>query len=187
MDPKPTIERPRNYAAQQAPRCEHIRLNGVRCAAPALRDHEYCHFHDHSRNSRIFLNSDLPFIEDATSLQFVLMEVIRTLSTGSADPRVCALLLYSLQIACSNLKNFLAERREAAESEPPQIAAGEANRQSDGNANRPSLEGVVLGKLVKDENQAEPPRIHSRQDYYTALAKRISAAGLPAKDRPNAG
>jgi hypothetical protein len=59
---------------------------------------------------------------DITIRQFVLMDVIRTLRTGHAEYKYCALMLYALQIAGANLKKFMAEhpKPELAEGEPPQ-------------------------------------------------------------------
>lgn len=176
-------------AAHEAPRCQHIRFNGQRCAAPALRGQEHCHFHDQARTARILVSTDVPFIEDATSLQFVLMDVIRTLRTGHAEYKYCALMLYALQIAGANLKNFMAEhpRPDLAEGERPQarIAARDGKKMASENGDEPSLAEFLLGKLAQGENDEEAPRIRSREDYYAAVRKRDAARpALPAKTEP---
>jgi len=108
--------------AHAAPRCEHTRRNGQPCVAPALRGQTHCRFHK-SIQYRALNAEDaepyLPFIEDATSLQFALMRVIRLLERGGTSHRTCGLLLYSLQIAASNMKAFMAEqpRQELPEAE----------------------------------------------------------------------
>ena len=136
MDPIQSFDYNPMQAAHDAPRCQHIRFTGQRCAAPALRGQQYCHFHDEARTSRIQVSSDVPFIEDATSRQFVLMDVIRTLRTGHAEYKYCALMLYALQIAGANLKNFMAEhpRPEVIQGQRPQPKIISAE-----NGNQPSL------------------------------------------------
>ncbi len=191
MDPIQLPEHHRMRAAHESPRCQHIRYNGQRCAAPALRGQDHCHFHHNARNSRIFLNSDLPFIEDATSLQFVLMEVIRILATGHADYKCCALLLYSLQIACANLKNFMAEhpKPELAEGERPQPIIGSGDKEKrigSKNGDEPSLAELRLGKSENGDPEKEPPRIRSREAYHAAVEKRNGAkAALPGRSAPD--
>jgi hypothetical protein len=94
-----------------------------------------------------------PFIEDATSLQIVLMWVIRRLRTDgfhlmdALEYKRAALLLYGLQIACSNLKNFTAEhpRPEVAEGGQPTIATGEKEKRvANKSGDEPSLAANVV-------------------------------------------
>ena len=187
MDPVQQPEHPRNYAAQQAPRCQHIRYNGQRCAAPALRGQTLCHFHQRAADPATYEERSLPpFIEDATSLQIVLMWVIRRLRTDGfhlmdeLEYKRAALLLYGLQIACSNLKNLSAERAqpEAAEGErlQPKPASLEKRKPAASeNGDEPNLAELLLGLLAKGETgdpDAPPPRIRSREDSYAAVEQR---------------
>ncbi|HYN15091.1 MAG TPA: hypothetical protein VES66_04790 [Terriglobales bacterium] len=170
--------------ANNAPRCQHIKLNGQRCAAPALRGESHCHFHNHIQSPAVYAEPFLPFIEDATSLQFVLMRVMRMLQMGHVEYKRCALLLYLLQIACSNLKAFMAEqpKPDLSEGEQPQPkrAGSEKEKHGDG----PSLAELPLGLLAKPEGgpEVERPRIRSREDYYAAVEQRQhSSAALPGE------
>ena len=100
-----------------------------------------------------------------------------------------ALLLYGLQIACANLKNFMAERPqpEAAEGERPQPKPASAEKQKPAaskNGDEPSLAELLLGLLAKGENEdpdAPPPRIRNREDYYAAVEekRRPDTASVP--------
>ncbi len=87
---------------QEAPRCQHIRMNGRRCGSPALRGENYCYFHDTIANPSG--SYSLPFPEDATSLQYGVMMVIRMLISGHVEIKRCWALLYSLQIAQGQLE-----------------------------------------------------------------------------------
>ena len=105
-------------AAHEAPRCEHIRTNGTRCAAPALRGLRHCHFHN--QLPVLFETRTIEFIEDATSLQLAIMQVIRLIVQDAIQPKRCTALLYALQLAFMNLKNFMAEQAKE-EGETPTI------------------------------------------------------------------
>ncbi|HYN16003.1 MAG TPA: hypothetical protein VES66_09495 [Terriglobales bacterium] len=171
--------------AHRAPRCQHIRLNGRGCGSPALRGESLCYFHNRALQFKE-LDYTLPFIEDATSLQFALMQVIRLLQSGHANYKECGLLLYSLQIVSSNLKAVSAEqpRPELTESEEPKRARSENGKDAgQNNGDEPSLAEFLLGMLAKsdDDPEAEAPRIRSREDYYAAVERRRRPdAGLPA-------
>jgi len=175
-------------AAHEAPRCQHIRLNGRRCAAPALRGDSHCHFHNRIEGSAMDAEPFFPFPEDATSLQYAIARVMRMLLMGQVEYKRCALLLYSLQIACANLKNFTAEQPqpEAADGERPRpkIVSGDKEKKtSSKNGDEPSLAELLLGLLAKGENgdpAVERPRIRSREDYQAAVEqKQRSSAASP--------
>jgi len=104
----------------EAPRCQHIRMNGRRCGSPALRGENYCYFHDSVENPSG--SYSLPFPEDATSLQYGVMMVIRMLISGHVEIKRCWALLYSLQIASANLRTFAAERAEREVLSPGKAA-----------------------------------------------------------------
>jgi hypothetical protein len=93
-----------------APRCQHTKLNGSPCAAPARRGRNYCVFHDaeHAKQP----DSALRMVEDTMSLQYALFQVMRLLTDKAVDTRRAALMLYALQIAASNLKRLHEETQE---------------------------------------------------------------------------
>jgi len=99
-------------------RCQHIKVNGIQCGSPALRNHKYCYFHRDWRAKRLQINRNalrlqqnvvLPVFEDANSIQVALMQVTRLLITQQIEHRTAALLLYALQTASSNLKRCTLE------------------------------------------------------------------------------
>lgn len=106
-------------------RCQHIKVNGVQCGSPALKNRKLCHFHQRWQQGRIQLNAnrsrrsryslDLPILEDANSIQVALMQGMRLLLTNQVDHRTAALLFYALQTASSNL------RRTTFEPRPQQV------------------------------------------------------------------
>lgn len=177
--------------AHAAPRCQHIRMNGRRCGSPALHGESHCYFHNRIQFRALDTEDSepfLPFIEDATSLQFALMRVMRMLVRGGVEYKRCALLLYSLQIASSNRKAFAAEHPEPTEVQQPQAKSvdGQKRKKAEGeNSDEPgSLAELLLGFLARPEGDpnAPQPRIRSREDYYAAVGqKRPPGAASPAE------
>jgi len=179
--------------AHGAPRCQHIRMNGRRCGSPALHGESHCYFHNRIQFHALDAEDAepfLPFIEDATSLQFALMRVMRMLARDGVEYKRCALMLYSLQIASTNLKAFGTEHREpelgAGEQPQPKLATGEKDKKNaEKNSDEPgSLAGLLLGFLAKPEGDpnAPPPRIRSREDYCAAVEqKRPPSAASPGE------
>lgn len=127
-------------AAHASPRCNHIRMNGARCGAPALTGGSLCRLHQHALRPK-HPDYTLPFVEDASSAQLALNQILRALQDKAWDLKTCALMLYDLQIACSNLKR-LGDDMPAAPAEP-----------------RPSLAALLMSKLdeMAAEQAAEPP------------------------------
>jgi hypothetical protein len=99
---QPASAEDRLQAAREAPRCMHVRANGVRCGCPAMRQNAFCFFHDRLYN-RPFEDS-FPFLEDAASIQLAIMQVLDGLRRGKLDRAVANSLFFGLQTASSNLK-----------------------------------------------------------------------------------
>jgi hypothetical protein len=94
--------------------CQHSRFNNQPCGQPALRGRKFCRFHQTAHRKRP--DYSLPMVEDAISLQFALMQVIRALHDRAIDPKTAAITLYGLQIASGNLKRFLEEHSPSTDS-----------------------------------------------------------------------
>jgi len=103
----------RTANANLAPRCQHTKLNGSPCAAPARRGRNYCVFHDAAHAKPDYV---LRMVEDAMSLQYALFQVMRLLTDKAVDTKRAALMLYALQIAASNLKRLHEETQEITQS-----------------------------------------------------------------------
>ncbi|MES2390963.1 MAG: hypothetical protein V4555_04940, partial [Acidobacteriota bacterium] len=93
--------------------CRHIFTAGQRCGSPALRGEIFCYFHHGTRGLAARSHRDVPLIsrstfdfptlEDRSSIQLALSEVLQRISSNHLDPRRAGLLLYGLQIASLNL------------------------------------------------------------------------------------
>ncbi len=95
------------------------------------------------------------FVEDATSLQFALMEVMSLLDGPRPDYRACGLKLYTLQIACSNMKAFREEQVETKEDEAQPPATQSVASQNEGASAGESL--AALLRRLRELDSAEAP------------------------------
>jgi hypothetical protein len=112
-------------------RCQHLKLNGTQCGSPSLRRKTLCYFHHRNHEDRLHLQIDrrritvtMPPLEDANAIQVSLTQVTRMLLSGAIDQRTAGLLLYSLQIASSNLArtSFEPSDKHSVVIHPNQVA-----------------------------------------------------------------
>jgi hypothetical protein len=92
-------------------RCQHIKVNGIQCGSPALRDARRCFFHEQciarTKINLLFTEpaiSQLNSLEDANSIQLALAEVMRLLINRGIDRPTASLLLRVLRTAALNVK-----------------------------------------------------------------------------------
>jgi hypothetical protein len=91
-------------AANQAPRCQHIRAEGLRCHAPALRGRTLCYAHTRMAASKK-AGLRLPPLEDASAIALAAMQVVQQLLDGKIDRKTAAIALYGIQIVASTLNH----------------------------------------------------------------------------------
>jgi len=96
------VLRLRREGANRAPRCGHIKANGVPCGSPRLKDGMRCFAHQQMADARPE-KLDLQAVEDPDGIQMALMQVQRALIDDQISERKAGLLLYSLQIAAGNV------------------------------------------------------------------------------------
>ena len=88
------------------PRCQHVRLSGQQCKAPARRGTQWCLFHAAEHNE-----APLPFsqLDDAAGIHAAVGQVLFDLQRECIDYRRAALLFSGLRLMRSNLKQLAAE------------------------------------------------------------------------------
>ncbi|MGD0792674.1 MAG: hypothetical protein ABR920_12980 [Terriglobales bacterium] len=93
-------------------RCQHIKMSGDRCGAPALRDQKFCRFHNCCGPVQVDVSTSaavppapflLPVLEDASSIQLAITQVCEHLLHRRLDAKKAGVLLYAMQVASSNL------------------------------------------------------------------------------------
>jgi len=87
-----------------APRCQHVRLSGRPCKAPARRGGNYCLFHEaeHDTSARL----SFPPVEDAATVQVATDQILQALRDDTIEFRRAGLLFSGLRIARANLKQL---------------------------------------------------------------------------------
>jgi hypothetical protein len=88
--------------ADEAPRCRWVRQDGTMCGSPQMRKHIYCYAHKQMMEARA-LALRLPAPEDANAIQVSLMQVQKALIDDTISAKKAGLLLYSLQLALTNV------------------------------------------------------------------------------------
>jgi len=94
--------------ADQAPRCVHVKPNGLRCGSPAMRGNPFCFFHDRWYNQPA--EDTFPPLEDGNGVQLALMQVVErlrreTFRAGGLDPRLIKPLIFALKVAGQNARH----------------------------------------------------------------------------------
>ena len=94
--------------ADQAPRCVHVKPNGMRCGSPAMHGEPWCFFHDRWYNQPA--EDTFPPLEDGNGVQLALMQVVErlrreALRPGSLDPRLVKPLIFALKVAGQNARH----------------------------------------------------------------------------------
>ena len=167
----------RTANANLAPRCQHTKLNGAPCAAPARRGRNYCVFHDAAHSAPDYT---FRMVEDAMSLQYALFQVMRLLTDKAVDTKRAALMLYALQIASSNLKRLHEETQEIAQS-------GDIAQEK--SLMKELLEVLQLpeteAERMAEEMAAERERENAPPDTFTIKACAGDHRGLPIASHPS--
>ena len=109
-NPAPSTQKP-------APsyQCRHIFADGHRCGSPCLRDEPLCYFHHDTRRpidpevlrDRRAHGGTFQFVlpdpTDRIALQLSIVDIMQRIASNDLDHRRASLLLYSLQLAITNL------------------------------------------------------------------------------------
>jgi hypothetical protein len=110
--------------ADEAPRCEKVRVDGTVCECPRMKGYSYCYAHERMLQARP-RKLALPALEDANAIQLSIMMVQKALIDGEISEKKAGLLLYSIQIAASNVKQttFIHEEDKEVVTEMPEESA----------------------------------------------------------------
>jgi hypothetical protein len=110
--------------ADDAPRCEKVREDGTVCGCPKMTGYSYCYAHERMLQAKP-RKLALPALEDANSIQLAIMLVQKALIDDEISEKKAGLLLYSMQIAASNVSKttFISEYdKEVVTEMPPEEA-----------------------------------------------------------------
>ncbi len=88
--------------ADEMPRCRWIKQGGTTCGSPQMKNHIYCFAHTQMAEAQA-LALRLPPAEDANAIQVGLMRIQKALIEDTITTRKAGLLLYSMQLALTNV------------------------------------------------------------------------------------
>ena len=88
--------------ADAMPRCRWIKQGGTTCRSPQMKNHIYCFAHTQMAEAQA-LALRLPPPEDANAIQVGLMRIQKALIEDTITTRKAGLLLYSMQLALTNV------------------------------------------------------------------------------------
>jgi len=152
-------------------RCQHIKVNGMQCGSPALRESKHCYYHVRYHWQELEALPDnnewrkpLATLEDANSIQVSLANVMERLVMREIDHKTAALMLYALQTASMNLK------RTSLEPELPTLVV--IDRESV--ANRPigaSAWSRVEGREYDDLSEDDLSEPSARQQPADSIVR----------------
>jgi hypothetical protein len=117
-----------SYYPLEIPRCEHIKDNGVRCGAPALRGKTLC-YHHHDVHAKRLKPGHKGYkfrpIETAESVKMQVADIAQSAHDGSISLQLARVLLYAIQIgaqqmnrlgpSCHNVETEVTEAMKAEE------------------------------------------------------------------------
>ncbi len=93
--------------------CNFFHPTGLRCGSPALRDSDFCHWHQEiAYVHHVYLKSppspfiDLPALDSPEAVQLAVMTVTQALLDNRIKEKRAGLLLYAIQIAAANLRHM---------------------------------------------------------------------------------
>jgi hypothetical protein len=155
--------------------CRHIKTNGSKCHAAALKGKPYCYYH--VRLHGIMRRSaapiapyeqrelEMPFLEDRGAVQIALSEIVGAIAGRRIDHKSAALIVYALQVASSNakdMKDLVADEqvRDRFETREGEDLAPEVTTLEPGDVGyrdeygEPTLAEVILGPGWKERYEA---------------------------------
>ncbi len=150
--------------------CQHIKMNGDRCGAPALRDRKFCRFHNCCGAVQVDVSTSatvpaapffLPVLEDAASIQLAITQVCEHLLHRRLDAKKAGILLYAMQVALSNLGRL--NNTEDKSQHKNQQKSDENNRANSVEASSPVPASSEATSTAQDDSgsisSAEPDRL----------------------------
>jgi hypothetical protein len=169
--------------------CTHIKVNGIRCGSPSLRQEVFCYFHQRMiRGVRTPPKSRLHPIanfEDAQAIQSSLMEVVNALVRNQIDVPRARLILRAVSIAARNATkvHFDCWQNDMVKEVPEYPAAPPAT----GPFAIPAAQAAALTNISKpQEGKSESEPCSSTLHTASADAKRKVPTSVKTRDRPRA-
>ena len=144
--------------------CRHIFTSGKKCQSPALKDHDFCYFHQSNRRVPQVREANLGLqeqpstvvhhltpLEDADAIQLALSDVVLALAANRIDPRRAQILIYGLQVASQNHRHRAAQDAKEAEIGTQVQTVRETHEHADGTLIAPPKQTPDPEEIVQKE------------------------------------
>ncbi len=156
--------------------CRHIKPNGCKCRAAAMKGKPYCYYHLRVHKIARSLSApsvpyehkelEMPFLEDRGAVQIALSEVVSALAGHRIDYKRAGLLVYALQVASANAKNIQdivpdqqvrdrSENEEGDELAPEIITYEPEDEEYVEPEHEPTLAEILLAEVRRHRDEAE--------------------------------
>jgi hypothetical protein len=166
--------------ADSAPRCEKVREDGTVCGCPKMRGYRYCYAHERMLQTQS-QKLELPALEDANAVQMAIMRVQKALIDDEIREKKAGLLLYSLQMASSNLKHttFTESKKEVVTE----------MRESPSSPELPTSRVIAkqISPLIHTDDADRKPAVSTQQSALSRkrLPKLPAVPGSPESEKQN--
>lgn len=144
--------------ADMAPRCQWVRQDGTSCRSPQMKQHIYCFAHMQMAEARELMLR-LPPPEDANAIQVGIMRIQKSLIEGTISTKIAGLLLYSMQLALTNVsqttfgkakdeemvRETVDEDEALSQNQPPPRRHGDTEEEPKGEKDLPLMDADRRG------------------------------------------
>ncbi|HLW51421.1 MAG TPA: hypothetical protein VKW06_01140 [Candidatus Angelobacter sp.] len=182
--------------ADEAPRCQYIKADGIRCGSPRMKEGELCYAH-HRMAKAEELQVRVSNLEDANSVQLAVSAVLRALAQGQITEKRAALFFYGLQTAASNVPRLTFHKapEEMAVEETPVMREQEPEQPKPGESERYRYENLDPDLRLKfneldeevDRRYLAKMKAEGRIADITVTADIGGDVGENTSDRPGGG
>ena len=104
--------------------CEHIKIDGRVCGSPALRDRNYCHFHNRVHDLNDMPGSPdyhIPVLDDPLAIQLFMVQIANAQACGSINDKTAEFLLKIARTATANLRLARLSAKAGVETGAPAL------------------------------------------------------------------
>ncbi len=114
-------------------RCSHFKTNGIQCGAPALRNHNFCHYHRQAYKDFPLRHMpekpapipalNLGLMDDPDGIHHALTHIVYGLVNGTLDRKTASTTVYALQTMSANFKQTSFQRQLDSEFRKSELNA----------------------------------------------------------------
>src|SRR5581483_2211921 len=106
----------------EAPRCQHVKTNGIRCGSPALRGAAFCYNHSLIHNPGLPLGVpgyQLPPLECQSDIQLAMRDAVQSYLHRRLTDTQARTIIYAISVVAPYACRIRSERPDLVVSELP--------------------------------------------------------------------